>query len=173
MKTLFVLSVFLFSVQVTAHAHLVASSAVAPRDPNGNSIKVGPCGNVARISTPATLTAGQTITVNWVETINHPGRFEFYFSTGNDANFVLLKTVTDTQDSGALPHSYSTTLTLPNTTCSACTLQMIQVMTENPTSPSNYYSCADIVLQAAPGATPSPQPEPDPSCIDSKVSLTK
>ncbi len=160
-KYLLIISFFitiLFSLDAFSHARLKASAGVAPRS-NNAGIKTGPCGGFAKISTPPTLNAGSTFTVTWEETINHPGRYEFYFSKAGDANFVLLKTVPDTQDGGGLPHQYSTTVTLPNETCTGCTLQMIQVMTENPASPSLYFSCADMILIPS-GATPSPTPTP-------------
>ena len=157
-----VIAVSFFGVKVFAHARLKPLGGLVPRSSNAG-IKVGPCGGYPRTSNPVVFSPGQTITVEWEETINHPGRFEFYFSSANETNFQLLKTVIDTQDTGALPHQYSTTLTLPNASCNDCTLQMIQVMTENPQSPSLYFSCADLKLQSA-GSPPTPGPSPAPSC---------
>ncbi len=143
----------------SSHARL-RNGVVIPRSTNPG-LKTAPCGGVARTATSAQLVAGQTITVTWEETIQHPGRFEFYFSPAGDANFVLLKSVPDTQDgTNDLPHQYSTTITLPSTPCTACTLQMIQVMTENPAAPSLYFSCADIQILSATGPTPVPTPTP-------------
>jgi hypothetical protein len=154
MKILFfplVLIIFL-SQSGYPHARMKSDSAIVPRN-SSDSLKTGPCGGVARTSAPKVYAPGSTITVKWEETINHPGRFEFYFSAANDTNFVLLKTVNDTMDSSNdLPHQYSTTVTLPSTPCENCTLQMIQVMTDR-SPPSNYYSCADIRIQ---GATVAP-----------------
>lgn len=164
-----------FGVKVFAHARLKANGVISPRvnamGVNDPGVKVGPCGGFARLA-PTVFAPGSTINLAWEETIDHPGRFEFYFSTANDANFQLLKTVNDDQNAGvALPHQYTTTVTLPNVTCTDCTLQMIQVMTEVPASPSYYYSCTDIRLQAgAPAPTPvptpvpTPQPTPQPNC---------
>ncbi len=148
-----------------AHARLLPGGSLPPRNTNAG-LKTGPCGGVARTLAPKSFVAGQDITVEWEETVNHPGRFEFYFSEAGDTNFQLLKSVPDTQDSGDPPHRYSTSLTLPNLTCTACTIQMIQVMTENPALPRNYYSCADIQLTATPtqpGPNPIPTPSPTPS----------
>lgn len=149
------------------HARLKPSAGVNPRSTNAG-IKSGPCGGLARV-TPAMLTSGQKLTVTWEETIQHPGRFEFYFSSANDQNFTLLATVPDIQDNSAtLPHQYSVELTLPSVTCTDCTLQMIQVMTENPASPSLYFSCADMQLSSTgtpPGPTPTPSPTPPPTTV--------
>jgi hypothetical protein len=131
-------------------------------------LKTGTCGGVARTATPKVVASGSQLRVDWQETINHPGYFEFYFSSAGDANFIKLATVNDNQNGSAdLPHNFSTMLTMPNGNCTGCTLQMIQVMTEVPASPSFYYSCADIELSttAAPAPTtplPTPSPSPEP-----------
>lgn len=149
----------LFAIQAFPHARLKVSAGMFPRSTN-SGIKSGPCGNLPRVVSPPTLNAGSTLTVTWEETIDHPGRFEFYFSKAGEANFVLLKTVQDTQNGGGLPHQYSTDIVLPNETCTDCTLQMIQVMTENPASPSLYYSCADMILMPSGTAPTTPMPNP-------------
>ena len=143
-----------------AHARWVLNGPTPPRSTSAG-IKTGPCGGVGRSSTPTALTAGSVFTVKWEEVINHPGRFEIYFSEAGDAGWTLLKTVADTQDGaiGSESHKYETQITLPYKTCEDCTLQLIQVMTENPASPSLYYSCADIRLV---NGTPSPTPTPTP-----------
>lgn len=160
---------FILCLSLEAGAHARLSGAIPPRSTNAG-LKTGPCGGIARGSAAKQLTKGSTVTVEWIEVVDHPGRFEFYFSPSGDQNFQLLKTVVDTQNT-SIPsggnHSYSTTLTLPNQTCSSCTLQMIQVMTENPQSPSLYYSCADIALiDGTPTATPTPSPTPSPTPVD-------
>ena len=57
-----------------------------------------------------------------------------------------------------IPHLYHSLITLPMQTCDACSLQLIQVMTDSNT---NYYSCSDIKL--ATGSTPTPTPAPTPT----------
>lgn len=166
MTRLILCALVIFPQFVHAHARLLPSGSIPPRNSNAG-LKTGPCGNVARTGTNTQLTAGSTVNVQWEEVIDHPGRYEFYFSAANDANFTLLKTVNDDQD-GVIPsgqsHQYSTTLTLPSQTCTACTLQMIQVMTENPANPSLYYSCADIqLISGTPTATPTPSATPTPT----------
>ena len=142
-------------------------------DPAGNvpgrntdpGLKFGPCGGIARTATNKMLTSGAPVRVDWQETIQHPGRFEFYFSPANDQNFVLIGTVVDDQNgAGNLPHNFNAMITMPNVTCTNCTLQLIQVMTENPAAPTLYYSCADISLSAT-TTTPSPVPTPAPSPV--------
>lgn len=163
LKIIVAICVALFGVKVFAHARMKPTGTLVPRSTNPG-LKVGPCGGIARTATPAVFAPGSTIPIDWEETINHPGRFEFYFSTAGDAGFTLIKSIPDNQDNNVLPHQYSTTLTLPNVSCTDCTLQMIQVMTENPANPSYYYSCADIQLQSgAPSPTPIPTPTPAPA----------
>lgn len=161
-KIFFALLTLLVTQNLYAHARWTLNGAVVPRSTN-SGIKSGPCGGLARTATPKIFQAGSNLTVQWEETINHPGRFEIYFSPAADASFTLLKSVTDIQDDGNTPHSYSTSITLPNTACTDCTLQLIQVMTENPSSPTLYYSCADIQLTSG-SASPTPTPAPAESC---------
>lgn len=154
---------FLTIEQARAHAHFKVNGIVPPRS-GDTALKTGPCGNIARTSAPKVLQAGSDLTVEWEETIDHPGRFEIYFSPANDTGWKLLKQVQDTQNTpvNGAPHAYATQITLPNEACTACTLQLIQVMTENPSAPSYYYSCADIQLKAT--SSPAPTPTPSPGC---------
>ena len=107
------------------------------------------------------------MTLQWEETINHPGRYIFSLSMANDQNFNqnVLATIVDVQDAGVpLPHRYQAQIAIPNINCPTCTIQMIQSMEENPAAPSYYYSCADINIQmaGAPPPTPTPTPMPPP-----------
>lgn len=147
--------VFSFPLMALGHARLIDP---APRNA-GSGIKTGPCGNIARTNNPRVLVAGSQLTVRWEETINHPGRYYISFSPSGDQGFEQnrLATVVDTQNMpiGVGPnHQYSTVITVPNTPCTNCTLQMIQSMEENPQAPTFYYSCADIqiVSQGTPTA---------------------
>lgn len=162
MKVVIFLATLLGASFAFGHARLTGSDVIKIRSTNAG-VKVGPCGGYARVAAPAVLQGGQTITVTWEETIYHPGRFEFYFSSQGDANFTFLKSVDNNQQGLPLPHQFSTTLTLPNVSCNGCTFQMIQVMAENPAAPTYYYSCADMQLTASGAATPTPTPTPTSS----------
>lgn len=152
----------MMALQAEAHSRFTAGGNIPGRDNNAGH-KTGPCGGVARTATPKALTAGTQVRVDWEETIQHPGRYEFYFSPAGDANFVKIGQVIDTQDSAAnLPHAYNTMLTVPSGACTDCTLQMIQVMTEN-NPPTLYYSCADVTVSSAPTPSPTPLPTPSPA----------
>lgn len=129
-----------------AHTTIVPNNDLKPRVENPG-LKRAPCGGIARTSTPAVHSAGSEIEIAWKEVIDHPGHFEIYFSPSGDTGFTLLKRVEDDQDDNStLPHLYKTKVKLPDVLCGDCTIQLIQVMTENPSRPKNYYSCADITL---------------------------
>lgn len=142
----------------TAHAHIALTSP-APRYADQ---KAGPCGRGSldqRTTNVSVFRPGQTITVTWQETINHPGHYRIAFDPNgtrftDPASFtdvaprmhVLVDNIAD-KAGGA----YSQQVTLPNVECTNCTLQLIQVMTDKPPYGDGndiYYQCADIVLAA-------------------------
>jgi hypothetical protein len=158
-----VLISLLFSMKVFSHARIKSDALTPPRN-NNPGLKTGPCGGIARTNTPKVLSGGDTIELKWEETIQHPGRYEFSISLANDQSFIQLLIVPDVQDNtNDLPHQYSALLTVPNINCTDCTLQMIQVMTENPANPRNYYSCADIQIVSSITPTPTPTPVVTPT----------
>jgi len=146
------------SMESHAHARWLLDGMIKPRDPS-TELTTAPCGGVARTTTPTILTPGQTINVEWEETVDHPGYYIISFSPTGDTNFdqyVLAPRIIDTQNGTPTPHFYQAQITLPDQACTECTLQLIQVMEENPLSPVNYYSCSDIQLVADTGGPPSP-----------------
>jgi hypothetical protein len=152
------ISIFAFVLfSATAAWSHALMMAPAPRD-QVTSYKTPECGGAARTATPTVLNPGQQYTVQIKETIDHPGRFYIDFSPAGDTNWQRLATILDDQNAPPVPHIFTRTITIPNTTCSACTLRVIQSMEENPAAPSLYYSCADIVI--SPTATASPTPPP-------------
>lgn len=135
-----------------------------PRN-NNDGIKSGPCGGVPRTDTPAVFSPGETITVSWLETIDHPGYYRVAFSSADDQGFddnVLLDDITDEVCTSA-PCPYSVEVTLPDQPCAACTLQLIQFMGTGPTY-SPYFSCADVVLEGDPIIDPDPPGDQDGGC---------
>lgn len=119
-----------------------------------------PCGNVPRGAQPsAVYKAGDTIDVEWQETIGHAGCYQIGFST-DDKAFTVLSQINDPTDATG---TRKTTVTLPaGVSCKNCTLQLRQLMLENApvkTCATNavppdgtggmgntYYSCADICV---------------------------
>lgn len=130
-----------------------------PRDTNvqsGTSIKTPPCGpRGPGTGARTTLNAGSQFTVEFIETINHPGYFEVSFSDVGDSNYVVvLDNIAHSNAAPsptfANPRRYSATITVPNVSCANCSLRLIQYMTENPQNPRLYFSCADIEIVGGP-----------------------
>jgi uncharacterized protein (TIGR03382 family) len=138
-----------------AAAH-IAMTSPAPRTTDQ---KTGPCGAAGstRGGSPTTYEAGQTITVEWDETVDHPGHYRVAFDEdGND--FMNPSVSTDAFPSTLVDQitdrtggHYTQEITLPDLTCDTCTLQLIQVMQINEPYNSFYFQCADLVLTPASG----------------------
>ncbi|MCW5808206.1 MAG: lytic polysaccharide monooxygenase, partial [Deltaproteobacteria bacterium] len=123
--------------------------------PRTTEQKAGPCGSTGstRGATVTTFTPGQKITVEWDETVDHPGHYRIAFDDdGNDVfvnpnnpndNFpsTLVEPIADKTGG-----HYTQEVTLPNITCDNCTLQLMQIMTTQVPYNSFYYQCADITL---------------------------
>jgi uncharacterized protein (TIGR03382 family) len=173
----------------TAAAHAVLTY---PPPRSTTEIKDYPCGalNSTRGANVTTLAPGSTLTVQFKETIEHPGHYRISFdldgqdfvtppdatsSTEGMTNVVkdLIPDVTGTIPVGGRP--YTVDIALPNMQCTNCTLQLIQMMTDKPPYTANadpagaddiYYSCADIILATnAPDAGTQVTP-PDASIED-------
>jgi hypothetical protein len=143
-----------WSSPALAHIHLTAPTSRYVDQ------KSGPCGSVtdARTENVTAFLPGQTITVTWDETVNHPAHYRISFDMDGQDDFadpvtqydfytnaaVLLDNIADS-DGG----SYSVDVTLPDVECTNCTLQLIQVMYDAaPYGDGNdlYFQCADLVL---------------------------
>lgn len=176
LRLLAILGIVAVPTSALAHARLVSP---APRN-NSDGLKAGPCGGVTKTASFTQLDAGATITVEWEETIDHSGCFDFALSTtaadpASGDKWVHLKRVPD-PDGTVVPKKSTTTLELPpGVTCESCTLALRQVM-QNATggkcpggtctcaatdpdemdggSPT-YFSCADIRIGDFPDAAPS------------------
>lgn len=163
-----------FSSAGFGHARWKMGSKVSPPRENSTGLKSSPCGGVARTATPIEYKPGQQLTVEFEETINHLGYYEIRFLPANDSpagmadNLLLM--IPDNQNNpiaNAQYHQFTANITLPNTKCETCTLQLIQVMQDNGPNggDSFYYSCSDIKLvdnpqPPKPPVTPAPPPSP-------------
>ncbi|MBA3541878.1 MAG: lytic polysaccharide monooxygenase [Deltaproteobacteria bacterium] len=135
----------------TAQAHIAMTKPV----PRSLDQKAGPCGSTTSVrgSNVTTYAPGETITVEWDETVDHPGHYRVAFDDdGVDAfanpnnpndNFpsTLVEPIAD-----KVGGHYTQEVTLPMTPCTNCTLQLMQVMTTTVPYNSFYYQCADIVI---------------------------
>ncbi len=161
----------------TVHGHIELRSPEARYGPEDQ--KFGPCGR-RRGSERANVTtfeAGQTIEVVWEETVDHPSHYRIMFDADGQDDFfdpecishcdnrrdpemptfalggdpmILLDGIGD--EDGPLRRA---NVTLPNIECDNCTLQLIQVMYDKRPYEIGgndlYYTCADLVLERAPG----------------------
>jgi hypothetical protein len=134
----------------TASAHITMTY---PR-PRTTENKTEPCGEGTRHSTRVTRFApGETITVAWDETVDHPGHYRIAFDDDGDDAFVnprypddnfpftLVEPIPD-----KVGGRYTQSITLPATPCINCTLQLMQIMTTQVPYNSFYYQCADIII---------------------------
>lgn len=119
----------------------------------------------------STFPAGSTITLKFEEYIGHTGRYRVAFDPEgadfDDFNANVIHDETDpagSQGNIGDGTKWEIEVTLPNTPCDNCTLQLLQVMAggaENPVdasklaSLSTYYTCIDLTLTAPEGDTTS------------------
>ena len=147
MRTLIVL--LLLSGTASAHATLTAPP------PRTLDNKAGPCGAAGsrRGSKVTTFAPGAMITVEWDETVDHPGHYRIAFDSDGDDAFVNPSRPDDnfpfTLADGIADKvggHYAYQVKLPTATCANCTLQLIQVMTTQVPYDSFYFQCADIAI---------------------------
>lgn len=160
-----------FTLAAALSAAAVSQAHIKLMDPparHPDSLKTGPCGvaNDARGSAVTALQAGQTLTIAWDETIEHPGHYRIMFNE-NGFDFPVPANGADFCDPAAGPvngvhclvdniadqpngPNYTQAVTIPNVNCTNCTLQLIQWMSdkENDGIANNeiYYSCADVTV---------------------------
>ncbi len=149
-------------VAASARAHIALTApAVRPTA----SIKDAPCGSTGstRGDAISVFQPGETITVTWDETIDHPGYYRISFDADGQ-DFTIPPAINDTSASDnvlidLIPDeaggpNYSQQVTLPNIECETCTLQLIQLMTDklpyttDAASNDIYFQCADIALRS-------------------------
>jgi MYXO-CTERM domain-containing protein len=146
----------------TAHAHIQMTSP----SPRSLDQKAPPCGRSGstRGSVVTTFQPGETITVTWDETVDHPGHYRIAFDDNGDDIFqnpnnpddnfasTLMEPIAD-----KVGGKYTAQVTLPTTPCTNCTLQLVQVMTTQVPYNSFYYQCADITISGDPGEEEPPE----------------
>jgi hypothetical protein len=166
-----------------AHFKLLKPASWVTEDELGAPQKGGPCGPgggddvspVPMSKAVSTVHAGESIMVEFEETIHHPGWFRIALvedrSTLKDPTFpnpsdcrVDLKTVpTSPHDNvladglgmdsniGGSNRKFAETVKIPDKPCEKCTLQVIQVMADQLHAPPGciYYHCADLKIVPA------------------------
>jgi hypothetical protein len=119
-----------------------------------------------------TVHVGDQVTVNWTETVPHDGHFRIalainsrdeltdpavtQMNSDGTAEAVAISTSYPVLADNLFPHmasqvtagkAYTYTVTIPNMTCSKCTLQLLQFMANHPKDPSYFYhQCADFTI---------------------------
>lgn len=181
----------------TAHAHfkLLQPASWLDEDDLGGPQKGSPCGpgnarpfigdDIKPVPTSGAVTsftAGQTITVQWQETIYHPGYFRISIakrsaSAADSSDFpdppltdtenchfdhaivrttphdnVLADGLFQATEVSADPRSFQQQVELPDEACENCSLQVVQVMEGHPASSCFYFHCADIKITPKPAA---------------------
>ncbi len=124
--------------------------------------KQGPCGETGSVrGAEQVFEPGETITVTWDETVEHPGHYRIAFDVDGE-NFPLPNTPDDDfevtlvdqipdRNVNGNDRGYSQEITFPDIECENCTLQLIQIMTTNIPYNSFYFQCSDIALRSAGG----------------------
>jgi hypothetical protein len=169
------LPLVLFSDVADAHFRLVAPANVVMQASDGSPQKMGPCGNEAPQTPSNAITPfrpGDTVTVQLEETVYHPGHYRVALALDSPDELPAEPPVTAgaTQcgsvpiqqnpafpilADGMLKHAaplsgvQSFQVKLPtNVSCTACTLQIIEFMSEHG-APCFYHHCAKISIQGA------------------------
>jgi MYXO-CTERM domain-containing protein len=138
--------------------------------PRTDSQKSGPCGagpGDMRGDIITNYKGGETITIKWIETVNHPGHYRISFDADGQDDFadppaydayysndaVLLDQIEDKSGQNTM---YEAQITLPEMSCDNCTIQLTQMMTDKPPYGDGndlYYQCADIVIEGVVAGT--------------------
>lgn len=183
------LAIAIATLSATADAHIRLDAPAARFAFSNAGQKTGPCGSGTATGTVTEVQAGSTLTVQWTETINHPGHYRIALDPdGGDDGLVDPTSETDfyTNDHVLLDQiadksggAYSADVTIPGTNCEKCTLQLVQVMTDKlPWGPTNgddlYYWCADIRIVGGtdPTSTASSSSASSSSASSSSASST-
>jgi Lytic polysaccharide mono-oxygenase, cellulose-degrading len=169
-------SVLLFGADARAHFALQAPACWMSQDAVGTPLKMAPCGDEGGGTATGKVTTfqeGQMITVTINETIFHPGHYRIALATTDRSQLPAEPVPTaqcgsvTVQNPPVFPvladglFTHTTAFTAPqtvqiklpdNVTCTHCTLQVIQFMsnqTPNPTGGCFYHHCADLAIQTA------------------------
>lgn len=168
-----------YAARANAHSLL---NGPAPRDQRDGYKDGSACGVGFDAAQPLTsYTSGQTVNVQWLETVDHPGCFLIELSVAGDQDFQIVGRKSHSNPplpesaTSAEPRHWSLDVTLPAVTCSGCTLRLRQLMldadvTADACTPvgaapgSIYTTCANITLAAGQPVAAAPVPVPDSGC---------
>ena len=146
----------------------------APRDRQDGYKDGSACGVGFNAAQPVTsYRAGQTVNVQWLETVDHSGCFLVELSAGGDQDFQVVGRKSHSNPpppegaTSAEPRHWSLDVTLPAAACSGCTLRLRQLMLDDDVSAdactaegappgSTYTTCANITVDRVDGAPATP-----------------
>lgn len=157
-----------FSVAASAHIKLTSPTARHVTNQLGDPQKNEPCGPAGNGGTPTnavlTVDAGSMLTVQWTETIYHPGHFRIAIAEQTSA-LVTPTPVLNAMRTDCLSAPYetnpvapviadglfrthsggahSTQIRVPDISCERCVLQVMQFMSSH-APPCFYYQCATL-----------------------------
>jgi hypothetical protein len=164
-----------------AMAHASFDATMKPRSLSTNlksaDMTADPCAGIAATTDPAkrtVLIAGQKFTVKWNETINHTSKYRVAFSpNGTDSFTTILMDVNQFGNDALTPAmipagtlqdkaggAYTYEITVPNTPCENCSLQLAQKMYAGAGSTTPYVGCMDVRIVAGDGTTVVPPAVP-------------
>ena len=176
-----VASAILISGAADAHFRLITPDSWMTLSADGSPQKMGPCGNEAPQMPTGKVTAlraGQTVTIQLMETVFHPGHYRVALAatqgqlpaeppvsppTGNmcDSVPIMQNPTMPVLLDGALVHTtpfagmQTIMVTIPaNFTCTNCVLQIIEFMSSH-TKPCFYHHCANVTVTAGDGGVAS------------------
>jgi hypothetical protein len=169
-----------------ARAHGTSANGDPDPDPNGNSnLKNAPCGQITtgRTDRVTAYAPGETIVVRVREENAHDSYLRVSIDLDGESFPLraqappgpetqqqveaaeaalggegLLLAVREDNDTPGFVHELE--VTLPDATCDACTLQVLQFMYDDPAAPY-YFQCADLVIAEAGGAADAGGGDPD------------
>src|SRR5450631_4294785 len=166
-----------------AHIKMSAPADWITTNSLGDPQKITPCGvdsttTYTATNTVTTFHVGDKVTFNWTETVPHDGHFRISLAVNSrdelkdpavttmnsdgTAAAVAISTAYPVLADNLFPHTaasvsankaYTYTVTIPNTPCAKCTLQLLQFMANHPLDPSYFYhQCADVTILGAGGS---------------------
>jgi hypothetical protein len=166
-----------------AHIKMSAPADWITTNSLGDPQKITPCGvdsttTYTATNTVTTFHVGDKVTFNWTETVPHDGHFRISLAVNSrdelkdpavttmnsdgTAAAVAISTAYPVLADNLFAHTaasvsankaYTYTVTIPNTPCTKCTLQLLQFMANHQLDPSFFYhQCADVTILAAGGS---------------------
>jgi MYXO-CTERM domain-containing protein len=136
-----------------------AEIAMISPTPRSGAQETGPCGAAGstRSTNVSTFRPGETIFVEWNETVEYNGHYRIAFDDSGDDVFENPNNPDDNfpftlvdQISDEFEGRHEQPVTLPRTPCDNCTLQLVQVTTTTVPYDSFFFQCADITIAGEP-----------------------